>query len=83
MLNLMFLLMHFQIKKKFLFQCYNYGLNVFTQSISGLEFAISEIEEKIIDTYLYKNEEDLEELHAEIKEIIQNERLSDSSEALF
>ncbi len=73
----------FSSKEKALFKCYEKGFNVFTESISGLEFAINEIEERILYTYLYNSEEDLDELHLEINETIKNERMSDSSEALL
>jgi len=66
-----------------LVHCYAQGLGVYSRSISGLEFALRGVEEKIAQTALASGAEGLFDLADSLKDEAEEERLRDDSESLW
>src|SRR5690606_26505334 len=66
-----------------LVQCYSDGLCVFSQSISGLEFAIRKVESDLICSAIEAGKEGLLNLIGDIREVVNTERDRDESEAVL
>ena len=66
-----------------LVECYRDGLGVYSQSISGLEFALREVEGQLIETGIEKGKQGLVALVDEIREVVEDERDRDESEAVL
>lgn len=65
-----------------LFQCYEEGFKVFTSSISGLEFALREVEKEIVSLAITGGRDLLSEFAGNLSAIAEQERALDESEAL-
>src|SRR5665213_67035 len=63
--------------------CFASGFEVFSRSISGLEFALRELEQKIVRTAICEGKDGLVELVAELKTASENERAQDESQDLL
>lgn len=66
-----------------LVRCYREGLAVYNDSISGLEFALREVESDIINCSIENEQENLNQLVEDIKETVESERDRDESEAVL
>ena len=66
-----------------LVRCYRDGLGVYNQSISGLEFALREVESDIIQFAIKNEAEELTGLIEDIKDTVEGERDRDESEAVL
>ena len=66
-----------------LVQCCEQGLGVYGHSISGLEFAIRDVESKLIQEAICSGKDGLFGLVGEIQELVEEERARDESEALL
>jgi len=66
-----------------LVECYAEGVGVYSESISGLEFALREVEEEIVTRACDGGPEALQAYAPEAKRILTQERARDESEALF
>jgi ATP-dependent helicase HepA len=66
-----------------LYACYHQGLNLFGSSISGLEFALRRLQDKIVDTALAGGSDGLHDLAPALEELAAQERVKDDSEALM
>lgn len=66
-----------------LYACYHEGLNLFGCSISGLEFALRDIQGMIVDRALEDGIDGLYDLAPSLKKIASDERTRDESEALL
>jgi ATP-dependent helicase HepA len=67
-------------KEEAWFDCLDKGLGIFNQSISGLEFALRDIELDIIRTYLSEDNQVLWDMPTKIKERVEEERALDESQ---
>lgn len=66
-----------------LLACYSEGLQIFSTSISGLEFALRDLQDRILDTALQNGQDGLFELVPDISAAVADERTRDESEALL
>lgn len=66
-----------------LLACYRDGIGVFAASISGLEFALRDMHDRMADAVAHEGEEGLEALAPSLAEAAREERLRDESEALL
>jgi len=66
-----------------LLACYRDGLGVFASSISGLEFALRDMHDRMADAVAREGEEGLEALAPSLAQAARDERLRDESEALL
>jgi ATP-dependent helicase HepA len=66
-----------------LVECFGEGVRVYQESISGLEFALREVEESIIDRVSTGGPDALRAYIPEAKDALEMERARDASEALF
>ncbi|MDB4458732.1 SNF2-related protein [bacterium] len=66
-----------------LVQCYRDGLGVYNHSISGLEFALREVESDVINRAIESSYDGLLDLIEDIKETVELERDRDESEAVL
>lgn len=66
-----------------LLACYRDGLGVFAASISGLEFALRDMHDRMADAVAREGEEGLEALAPSLALAAREERLRDESEALL
>lgn len=66
-----------------LIHCYNEGLGVYRQSISGLEFGLRTIEDRITETALCGGAEALIQVTTEMKSAAEDERARDDGDALL
>ena len=66
-----------------LLACYSDGLHVFETSISGLEFALRDLQDRILDIALKSGQDGLFELVSEIAAKVADERTKDEGEALL
>lgn len=66
-----------------LVHCYRAGLRIYEQSISGLEFALKDVESSIVDVALRQGYEGLMGHAQELLQTAEQERAQDESEALL
>jgi len=66
-----------------LVHCYHEGLNVYTQSISGLEFALRNIEERLVKLALEGGRDILIDYATELRNLAEQERAHDESESIL
>jgi len=66
-----------------LVECYRDGLQVFSESLSGLEFALRGIEQSIAEASVTSGAEGIVRLVPTIQEHVRSERMRDESDALF
>lgn len=66
-----------------LYICYDEGLDLFGTSVSGLEFALRHLQDRIIDAALAGGRDDLIDLAPLLKDSAAEERVRDDSEALL
>ncbi len=66
-----------------LYGCYHEGLNLFGESISGLEFALRHLQDEITDAALRDGEAALYDLAPRLRMIAADERSRDESDALL
>lgn len=66
-----------------LLSCYSDGLHIFDTSISGLEFALRDLQDRILDTALTKGQDGLFVLVSDIATAVSEERTKDEGEALL
>jgi ATP-dependent helicase HepA len=66
-----------------LVHCYHEGLRVYDQSISGLEFALKEVEQSIVDVALQRGYDGLLAHAQELRDKAEQERAQDASEAVL
>jgi ATP-dependent helicase HepA len=66
-----------------LVHCYHEGLRIYDQSISGLEFALKEVEQSIVDVALHKGYDGLLAHAQELRDKAEQERAQDASEAVL
>lgn len=66
-----------------LLACYTDGLHIFENSISGLEFALRDLQDQMLDAALKNGQDGLFALVKVIAQAVENERTRDESEALL
>lgn len=66
-----------------LVHCYQSGLKIYERSVSGLEFALRETEERIVNTAIENGFDGLVSFAPELGEIAEQERAQDESEAVL
>ena len=66
-----------------LVHCYDDGIGVYSRSVSGLEFALREVEEHIVQTAINDGREGLLESVSDLQALAEEERARDESEALL
>ncbi|MBY3235263.1 hypothetical protein HFO17_12020 [Rhizobium laguerreae] len=66
-----------------LYGCYHEGLNLFSSSVSGLEFALRHLQDEIIDAALRDGETAMYELAPRLTVMASDERIRDDSDALL
>lgn len=66
-----------------LYACYHEGLDLFGTSVSGIEFALRHLQDKIVDTALSGGHDALHDLAPNLKETAAEERVRDDSDALL
>jgi ATP-dependent helicase HepA len=66
-----------------LVHCYHEGLRIYDQSISGLEFALKDVEQTIVDVALYSGYDGLITHAQELHQRAEQERAEDASEAVL
>lgn len=66
-----------------LYACYHEGLNLFGTSVSGLEFSLRHIQDRIIDAALAGGQDALSDLAPALTSVAAGERVRDDSEALL
>lgn len=66
-----------------LVRCYDTGIGVYRRSISGLEFALRDVEIRIVQTAIDEGSEGLTQIAEELAEFAEEERARDESEALL
>jgi ATP-dependent helicase HepA len=66
-----------------LVHCYHEGLRIYDQSISGLEFALKEVEQSIVDVSLQKGYDGLLTHAQGLRDKAEQERAQDASEAVL
>jgi ATP-dependent helicase HepA len=66
-----------------LLECYDSGFGVFTRSISGLEFALRDLEFTMTETALSRGVDGLRELPPDIKQVSEKERAEDASHEML
>lgn len=70
-------------KEEAVVRCYGEGLNVYTRSISGLEFALRDVEKSIATTAFQNDYEVILELIPKLASIAISERETDESESVL
>lgn len=63
--------------------CYREGMKVYEQSISGLEFALREVERRIVEVAIDGGYEDLCGYVSELRQVAEQERAQDESESVL
>jgi ATP-dependent helicase HepA len=66
-----------------LVHCYHEGLRIYDQSISGLEFALKEVEQSIVNVSLHKGYDGLLAHAQGLRDKAEQERAQDASEAVL
>ncbi len=66
-----------------LVHCYHEGLRIYDQSISGLEFALKDVEQTIVDVALHSGYDGLITHAQELHQRAEQERAEDASEAVL
>lgn len=66
-----------------LVHCYDVGIGVYTGSISGLEFALRDVERTMIEMAIHKGRDGMIEYAQTIAEVIRGERAQDDSEVVL
>jgi len=66
-----------------LVNCYQNGLRIYERSVSGLEFALRETEERIVNTAMENGFDGLIAFTSELADIAEQERVQDESEAIL
>ncbi len=66
-----------------LVRCYDSGIGVYRRSISGLEFALRDVETRIVHTAIDEGTAGLNQIAEELADFAEEERARDESEALL
>lgn len=66
-----------------LIRCYDTGIGVYRRSISGLEFALRDVEARIVQTAIDEGCEGLDQIGEKLTAFAEEERARDDSEALL